>query len=182
MLHVRRGEDAPAEFQPVDHVTAVGLGRQIVRKHCWRIGRIGRLQPDLAAAFGAKLIDDQPKPDQGCSPSCGLSELNGEIGYLHVRRRKFRRACARTAPPGRRPWSAARNGTGQVPQPDLELLHVALHHVVQRDRRGTELDRRRIVILQALADARQVMHPRDAVLERDVSPVRRRTAAGAAAN
>ena len=47
-------------------------------------------------------------------------------------------------------------------QSHLQFFHVALHHVVDRDRQAAfELDRRRIVVLQALADPGEMMHQRN---------------------
>ena len=50
-----------------------------------------------------------------------------------------------------------------VVEPDLQFLQVALHHIVDRDREAAaQFERRGIMVLQALADAGQVLHHRDA--------------------
>src|SRR5262249_40588287 len=48
-------------------------------------------------------------------------------------------------------------------EPDLELLRVAQHDIVDRDRQAAfELQRRRIMVLQALPDAGQGLYDRNA--------------------
>ena len=159
-----RGEDATADLQAIDHGAAIGLGRQIVRIHRGRIGGICRFQSDLAAAFGAKLIDGEPEARPWMQSILQPVGTERGDGNLHIRRGKpFARAHEQRRRAGRHgEWAGAEQ---MVLQPDLQLLHAALHHVVDGDRQAAlQLDRRRVVILQALADARQMVHHRHAEL------------------
>ena len=152
-----------SSLQPVDDGLLVGRRRQVVRVDCRRVGRVGASQLDLAAAFRPQLIDDRREPRPRCSPSCGRSALNGEHRAFDVGGRELRPGAREQ----RRGRGAHRQRAGLervVLQAGLELLQVALHHVVDGDRqRALELERRRVVVLQALPDAGEIVHDRHAV-------------------
>ena len=153
-----------AKLQPVHDRALVGVGGQVVRVDRRRVGRAGALQLDLAAAVRPQLVDDHRKARPRVQPvlrPVGAERLDRQ---LDIGRGQFRPGAREQC----RRRGAHRQGAGAehvVLQPDLQLLQIALHHVIDGDRQPAfELERRRIMVLQALPHPGHVLHHRDAEL------------------
>ena len=182
VLQVRVRQDLPAQFEPGDDRALVGLGREIIRVDRRRIERVGAAQFDLAAAFRPQLIGDHRKTRPGMQPvlrPVGAERRDrafdvgrGEFG-ARAREQRRRRADHRQR-------AAVKH---VIFEAGLELARIAQHHVVDRYRQpGFELDRRRVMVLQALPDPGQMVHDRDTEFAECAAPARSRTASAIAAS
>ena len=148
-------------LRPVDDGLLVGRGRQIVRINGGRIGRVGASQLDPAAAFRPQLIDDRGKPRPWMQPVLRPVGAERRARALDVGRGQLGPG-AREQRRRRGPHRQRAGLEHVVLQPGLQLSQIALHHVVDGDRQcAFEFERRRIVVLQALPDPRQMVHDRD---------------------
>ena len=144
-------------------------GREIVRLHRRRHARVGRADPEPAAAL---------RPARDATRAAGkrvhrlarLVETAGEKLILHIGRVRPARVLARTARSAPPPSSARRGGRATYSSPACSLPQPAARDLVHRvalarpvDDAGAEM------VLQVLADPRQFVHDRDAVLAQQLA-------------
>ncbi len=162
-----RRHQPPRELRAFDHERPVVLGGQVVEQERGRGRRVPGLDPDRAPARRAQRIEVQGEAGEAVRLRAALLRADGAEEELDVGR--FRVGEGARDHPADHHADRERAGAKEQPlEPDPRLAPEVAQVVVRRDRLRALVDEpQQQVVLEVLADARQVGDHRDAVLAQE---------------
>ena len=152
-------------LQRGDHRLLVDARRQVVRLHRRRDSRVGRLDPEPAAAFRpARDRDQRSRPGTGASAAPGLSKLPARNWYCTSGEARPSRVFA-NSPIGAAPIISGAAPPEDVFEAGLRLAQPAARDLVERVGVARLVDDAAAeMVLQVFADPGERVHDRDAML------------------